>query len=264
MLYDSHNHLQDDRLSPWRDEIIHTTRQMGVAEMVVHGTCERDWPLVAALARAHSWIRPAFGLHPWHVKERSADWLPSLRRLLEDHPQAALGEIGLDRWIENPDVDAQLACFRDQVALAVELDRPLSIHCLRAFGLLDDTLCSMALPRRGFLLHSYGGPAEMIPRFVALGGRFSLSPYFSHPRKAAQLAVFKSVPLDRLLAETDAPDMRPPDDLNAHPLTTADGALLNHPANLRLSYELLSRLHNLPPADLEEQIAVNHRAIFSL
>jgi len=174
-----------------------------------------------------------------------------------------VGEIGLDRWIENPDIEAQLDCFRTQLALAVELDRPATIHCLRAFGLLEETLRSCTLPRRGFLLHSYGGPAEMIPSFVKLGAYFSISPYFAHPRKAAQLAAFKSVPLDRLLTETDAPDMWPPDEMNPHPLHTIDGKALNHPANLRVSYELLAKARDIPLAEMQGIIAANYNALFT-
>jgi TatD DNase family protein len=262
MLYDAHNHLQDERLDPWRDEITASISQSGIAEMVVNGSCEEDWPQVAELTRNHPWIRPAFGLHPWYVKERGPHWLQNLRKQLEDHPTAVVGEIGLDRWIENPDIDAQLECFRAQIALAVELDRPATIHCLRASGLLEETLRAAELPRRGFLLHSYGGPAEMIPTFVKMGARFSLSPYFGHPRKTAQLAVFNHVPLDRLLAETDAPDMWPPDELNPHPLKTADGASLNHPANLRVSYELLARTRDMPLEQLEATLATNYHTLF--
>ncbi|MDZ4405254.1 TatD family hydrolase [Prosthecobacter sp.] len=263
MLYDAHNHLQDERLDPWRDQIIATLPQSGLAEMIVNGSCEEDWPAVAKLAHNHTWIRPAFGLHPWYVKKRTARWLEILRQYLLDQPNAVVGEIGLDRWIKNPDIDAQLECFRSQLALAVEFDRPATIHCLRAFGLLEQTLRSMPLPRRGFLLHSYGGPTEMIPSFVELGARFSLSPYFGHPRKAAQLAVFQSVPLDRLLAETDAPDMWPPDELNPHPLKTADGAALNHPANLSVSYELLARVRGMPVEELQGIIAANYTTLFA-
>lgn len=262
MLYDAHNHLQDDRLDPWRDDILATMPQTGLVEMTVNGSCEEDWPAVANLAQRHSWIRPAFGLHPWYVKERSRDWATTLRQHLLDHPRAVVGEIGLDRWIENPDIEGQLDCFRTQLALAVELDRPATIHCLRAFGLLEETLRSCTLPRRGFLLHSYGGPAEMIPSFVKLGAYFSLSPYFGHPRKAAQLAVFQSVPLDRLLTETDAPDMWPPDELNRQPLQTADGKALNHPANLSVSYDLLAKLFHIPILELQATIASNYRALF--
>ncbi|WP_395738880.1 TatD family hydrolase [Prosthecobacter sp.] len=262
MLYDAHNHLQDERLDPWRDEILAMLPQTGLAEMIVNGSGEDDWPAVADLARQHTFIRPAFGLHPWYVKDRTEHWATTLRHFLVSHPRAVVGEIGLDRWIENPDIEAQLECFRTQLALAVELDRPATIHCLRAFGLLEETLRSTPLPRRGFLLHSYGGPAEMIPSFVKLGAYFSISPYFGHPRKAAQLETFAKVPFDRLLTETDAPDMWPPDELNPHPLQAADGKALNHPANLKVSYELLARVCGMNVAELAASVAKNYRRLF--
>lgn len=262
MLYDAHNHLQDTRLDAWRGQIIAMLPQTGLVEMVVNGTCEEDWPQVAALSGDHAGLRPAFGLHPWHVKQRGPDWLRNLRERLDAHPRAVVGEIGLDRWIENPDIDAQLDCFRAQLGLAVEFDRPATIHCLRAWGLLEETLRACPLPRRGFLLHSYGGPVEMIPSFASMGAYFSLSPYFGHPRKAARLAAFAAVPLDRLLAETDAPDMRPPDELNPHPLQSADGQALNHPANLAVSYELLAQTRRMPVARMRAVIAANYHALF--
>jgi TatD DNase family protein len=262
MLFDAHNHLQDERLDPWRHEIVSQMPQTGLAEMVVNGSCEQDWPQVAELTRQHAWMRPAFGLHPWYVKQRGSEWLTVLRSHLEAHSNAVVGEIGLDRWIENPDIEAQLDCFRAQMALAVELERPATIHCLRAFGLLEEMLRSIPRPPRGFLLHSYGGPAEMVPAFIQLGAYFSISPYFAHPRKAAQLATFAKIPLERLLTETDAPDMWPPDDLNPHLLQTTDGAALNHPFNIRVSYEILAKIRSIPLEDLQSSIAKNYRTLF--
>lgn len=259
MLFDAHNHLQDERLDPWREEIVAGMAASGIGEMIVNGSCEEDWPQVAELAWKHAWVRPAFGLHPWYVKDRGPEWLERLREHLVAHPRAVVGETGLDRWIENPDVEAQVACFRAQLALAVALDRPITIHCLRAFGLLEEVLRSMKLPRRGFLLHSYGGPAEMVPGFVRLGGYFSVSPYFAHPRKSAQLATFAKIPLDRLLAETDAPDMWPPPEVNPHPLSAAD---VNHPFNLSVSYDLIARLHDLSREETEKAVAENYRRLF--
>ena len=263
MQYDAHNHLQDDRLDPWREQIIPTLPATGLVEMIVNGSSEEDWPAVADLARRFSWMRPAFGLHPWYVKERTSQWSATLRQLLREHPHAVVGEIGLDRWIEYPDIETQLECFHTQLSLAVEHDRPATIHCLRAWGLLEDALRHRPLPRRGFLLHSYGGPAEMIPQFVKLGAYFSISPYFAHPRKAAQLAVFKSVPPDRLLAESDAPDMWPPEELNTHPLRSAAGTELNHPANLRVSYELLAQVRGMTVEEVQPIIAANYNALFA-
>lgn len=261
MLFDAHNHLQDHRLDAVRPELMRLLPRLGVVEAVVNGSAEEDWEDVARIAGEHSWVRPAFGLHPWYVKERTDAWLETLRHYLMQFPQAAVGETGLDRWIENPNIEAQLQCFRGQLALAVELGRPVTIHCLRAWGLLEEQLRAVPLPEQGFLLHSYGGPEEMIPRLASLGAYFSLSPYFGHERKARQLAVFAAVPLERLLAETDAPDMWPPDELNPNPLQV-DGRPVNHPANLRVSYELLARVRGMDMAALEGVIAENHRRLF--
>jgi TatD DNase family protein len=262
MLFDAHNHLQDDRLAAHRDSVLELLPRMGIGEAVVNGSGEGDWEAVAELARACEWIRPAFGLHPWYVKERGENWRIRLTKYLDQFPHAVVGEIGLDRWVENPDVVAQVECFRWQLKLAAERQRPATIHCLRAWGLLDEVLRSSPLPKAGFLLHSYGGPAEMVPGFVKLGAYFSLSPYFAHERKAAQLAVFAQVPLDRVLAESDAPDMWPPENLNQHPLTGPDGKEINHPANLRVSYDLLARVRGMNAEELSRQIAGNYRRLF--
>lgn len=261
-LCDAHNHLQDDRLAPWRAEILAELPSLGIQAAVVNGSAEDDWEAVAALAREHPWITPSFGLHPWYVKERSPRWLGNLARCLGEIPRAAVGEIGLDRWIENPDIPAQTEVFRAQMEIAVQFDRPVTIHCLRAWGLLDDLLHSLPLPRRGFLLHSYGGSRDLVPKLARLGAYFSLSPYFCHERKAAQLETFAHVPLDRLLAETDAPDMWPPDALNDRPLLDASGKPLNHPANLIQSYRALASLRGLPLEELAMQLEENFKRLF--
>ena len=261
MLYDAHNHYQDTRLDSDREIILKALPELGIREAVVNGSAEDDWEDVARLAGVHDWLMPSFGLHPWYVKERTPAWQERLRGYLLAFPNAAVGEIGLDRWIENPDIEAQISCFRWQVELATELNRPATIHCLRAWGLLEEQLRTLALPKRGFLLHSYGGPPEMIPSFVKMGAYFSLSPYFGHARKAQQLAAFAAVPMDRLLAETDAPDMWPPDELNPHPLQQ-DGKPINHPANLQVSYDLLAKVRAIPRPELINQIGNNYRRLF--
>lgn len=261
-LFDAHNHLQDDRLQPWIDGILSSLPESGLVLAVVNGSCEEDWEAVAALANKHPWIKPSFGLHPWYVKERTPQWKAILQRYLDLFPNAAVGEIGLDRWIENPDIEAQEEAFRWQLELAAERKLPATIHCLRAWGLLDSHLRSARLPTRGFLLHSYGGPAEMIPSFAARGAYFSLSPYFAHERKARQAKTFASVPLDRLLTESDAPDMWPPDHLNPLPLDSLDGKPLNHPGNIRVSYELLAKLRHMPVEALAGQIEENFTRLF--
>lgn len=261
-LDDAHNHLHDARLTALRPEFDSIAASIPIRHSVVNGTSESDWTSVSELAARHPWIIPSFGLHPWQVKDRSPRWLQSLETTLLAHPTAAVGEIGLDRWIQDPDLDAQKECFAAQLDLARRLDRPCTIHCLKAWGLLDDALHAVDPPPRGFLLHSYSGSREMIPMWIELGAYFSISPYFTHERKSAQRDTFRQIPLDRLLIETDAPDMRPPEESNPHPATSPSGDPINHPANLAVSLNLLTDLTSIPTEKLRTQLQQNFNRLF--
>lgn len=260
--YDAHNHLHDPRLDPYREEVLRELPALGVAGAVVNGTSEADWQAVADLAAAHEWIVPSFGLHPWFVAQRSAHWRDDLQRRLDANSHAGIGEIGLDRWVKGHDLAVQSEVFEWQLALAAERDLPASIHCLKAWGALWDLIRERPVPRRGFLLHSFGGPLEMVGGFVERGAYFSFSPYFLHERKAAQREVFREVPRERLLVETDAPDMWPPDERNPHPLQDADGQPINHPANIQLACEALAETLAQPISQLLAQVAENYRRLF--
>ncbi len=260
---DAHNHLQDERLDHIRGQVMDELPALGLHRAVVAGSSVDDWGSVAALARMAPWVQPSFGVHPWYVKEQRTDWLDSLRGYLHDFPNAGVGEIGLDRWIQEADIPLQLHFFQTQLQLAEELARPLSIHCLQAWGLMEQTLRTSQRPACGFLLHSYGGPAEMVPSFLKMGAYFSISPYFFHPRKSAQLEVFRTiVPLDRLLLETDAPDMRPPDEVNPRPLTDADRQPINDPRNITWMHEQVASLRGVPLAEFTECITANFQRLF--
>lgn len=262
-MIDAHNHLQDARLAPHLPAVLGALAPLGLMCAVVNGTREEDWPAVAARAREHAWVRPSFGLHPWHVPHRTPEWLEALGRQLDAHPTAGVGEIGLDRWIAGHDLDDQLEVFRAQLALAAAHSRPATIHCLRAWGPLWDVLRTEPLPARGFLLHAYGGPAEMVRGFLDRGAYFSFNAYFLHDRKAAQRDVFRRLPVDRLLVETDAPDLAPPAEKNPHPLADAEGRAINHPANLALAYAALAELRGIPGPVLAGQVARNFGQLFA-
>jgi len=245
-LYDSHNHLQDASLVPHRAAILAELERQGVVRAVVNGTQEQDWPAVLALARQNPRLIPSFGLHPWHVKQRSANWQSALLKHLDETP-SAIGEIGLDRWIEGFDLPQQEEVFIWQWRLAAERNLPVSIHCLRAWGRLAEILQSEPGPHCGFLLHSYGGPQEMIQPLAELGAYFSISGYFADERKARQREAFRHVPPDRLLIETDAPDMVPPENYIEFPLTDeSSGKAINHPANIGAVYRFVAELLDEP------------------
>lgn len=230
--------------------------------MVVNGSCEQDWPQVVSLARAHPLVLPSLGCHPWYAQERSSDWEKSLMDWLDRIPESGVGEIGLDRWKPGLDYAGQEEVFLRQLHLAAERDRPVSIHCLRAWGRLHELLRHNPRPRRGFLLHSYGGPREMIAPFAKLGAYFGFPGYFLHERKTPQRETFKQVPPDRLLVETDAPDQLLPQNRSAHPLTGPEDQPINHPANLRAVYLGLAQTLGEAPESLAVLIEQNFWRLF--
>jgi len=261
MFYDAHNHLQDERLQPHLVTVMKAARAEGIARMVVNGSCEADWPAVLKLARDCPEVLPSFGCHPWHIKERSSEWQVKLVECLDQIP-SAVGEIGLDRRIKGHDFGQQEEVFSWQLRLAAEREIAVSIHCIQAWGPLLSILRRGPLPRRGFLLHSYGGAPEMIPGFAKLGAYFSLPGYFAHERKSRQRETFRHVPPDRLLIETDAPDQPLPDQRNLFPLLDAAGKPINHPANLRAVYEFAAEWLGAPPDALAAQVESNFRRLF--
>ena len=283
--FDAHNHLQSERFGDRRERILDEALSRGVVGMAVNGTCESDWSTVADLARRHPSVTPSFGCHPWRLSRRTDRWIELLEQRLVEFPRAGVGEIGIDRWIlESPargrerwkaaleggepvTLPEQEEAFLQQLELAVRLGRPASIHCIQAWGRLLELLKANPLPSRGFLLHSYGGPKEMVEAFADLGAYFGFAGSFAHERKHRQCEVFRSVPLNRLLIETDAPDQMPPESLIEMPLNeSADGSALNHPANLIRIYRFAASAfgdkmdHDL--CAFSAQMETNYRNLF--
>jgi len=276
-LYDAHQHFHFDQLTPHRAAIVSDLATVGLRQAVVNGTNEEEWPVVAALAREHRWIVPSFGVHPWDCGNRGPHWEKNLRAALATNPAAGIGEVGLDRWIIDglkPD-DPRLAglrvaplaeqceVFAAQLALGAELNRAVSIHCVQAWGALHDVLKKTSRPARGFLLHGYAGPAEMIRNFTDLGAYFSFNIQLLEARHASRLDNFRHIPTKRLLVETDAPTKPPAGDRNRFPLPpAADGSPVNHPANISAAYEALAELRGVSLDLLAPQLEQNFKRLF--
>ena len=256
-MIDAHLHLQDPRLLMDADAVVEACRKVGIARLIVNGTCPEDWPIVAKLAERFPEVSASYGLHPWQVNAVAPGWEALLDTCLQQEA-IGVGEIGLDKWIRDHDIALQKACFKTQLQLALAHQLPVTIHCLQAWGHLLECLQTEPLPEQGFLLHSYGGPAEMVEAFVDLGAYFSLSGYFFHERKSTALATFvEKVPRDRLLLETDAPDMALPEPDRRFPMGEA-----NHPGNLAVIYEKVADLLGESLQSLAEQTRHNARRLF--
>ncbi len=261
-LYDAHNHLQDERLKPFRAAVESVLQIEPIAGMVVNGACEGDWQEVLESAARDERVVPSFGYHPWYVRERSPEWENRLAAFLDRVP-SGVGEIGLDGWVKGHDLADQSEVFVRQLQRGAQRNLPVSIHCLQAWGRLKELLSAGPRPSCGFVLHSFGGPQEMIESLAELGAYFSLPGYFAHERKKRQREVFRHVPPERLLVETDAPDQLLPENRMRYSLLEkGSGKQLNHPGNLRAVYEFAAELLGTRLEDLAERVERNFLRLF--
>jgi TatD DNase family protein len=257
MWIDAHNHLHDPRLPRLDAELVSSLQSLGIASAVVNGTREQDWPDVARLAREFpGFVIPSFGLHPWHVGSRSGDWLVKLREFLEAHPGCPVGEVGLDRWMEGHEPHTQREVFRAQMELAAELDRPVTIHCLKAWEDLAGVWPDLPARPGRCLLHGFTGDAGLAGQWVGNGCLLGFGGHALAPRKSAAREAFQRVPLDRILLETDAPDMAAPVEVRTHHLTDPK---LHHPGNLSRHGEILAGLRGLDTSALAVALETNFR-----
>ncbi|XP_027111706.1 uncharacterized protein [Coffea arabica] len=280
-LFDAHCHLQDPRVFNMAPQIIRKALDNGVAHFAVNGVSESDWHLVKEMSDRHPSVIPNFGIHPWFVADRTPNWLNTLKEFFEANPAASVGEIGLDKGSRGKQIDFtdQVEVFRQQLQLAKELKRPASIHCVRAFGDLLDILKSEGPFPAGVLLHSFLGSAEMVPEFAKLGAYFSFSGFLMSMKETKARKMLKSVPRDRILLETDAPDALPKSNNSDSLLvigspdedsTTKDSPLfenaslketnkstletenLNHPANIHHVLSYVASLLDMTREELAE------------
>lgn len=264
-LCDAHCHYHFPALQPFRAQWETDACGAGLSAAVVNGTSESDWGAVSAFVASHGWCRAAYGIHPWQAAHRSPHWEAALHERLAADPCASVGEIGLDAWVEGHDLEDQIRLLSRQWAVAVEHRRPATLHCVRAWEPLRKFLKEGGRNSPGFLIHAYNGPPDWIPWLVERGAWFSFSPYFLLERKRPQREAFRKMPADRVLIETDAPEMAPPAEHNPWPLPeSGTGRTLNHPANLKTALTALAAVLEQDGETIASLTAQNWERLFGV
>jgi len=205
-LIDTHVHL--DHCAP-AAQAIDAARKAGVSSFVVPGVAASGWPRLLQLADEHSGVYVAPGLHP-----RAADeWSPALAAELKQHlahPRAvAVGEIGLDRLLEEPSLQLQKEVLRAQLRLAIAAGKPILVHCRKAYGILLQILIEEGAEKVGGILHAYGGSLESARTAVDLGFAIAFGGSLTWPEARRAPEVLCGLPQDSIVLESDAPDMAP-------------------------------------------------------
>jgi TatD DNase family protein len=210
MLVDHHCHLDFPQLAKDSDGVVQRARDAGVGVMVTISTRIRRLPELIAIAEAHPDIYCSVGTHPHNAHEELDIPLEEIVRLSQHPKVVAIGEAGLDYFYKHSTPEAQAEGFRRHIAAARMTGLPLEIHTRDADDdtakILEEEHAKGPFPA---ILHCYTGAADLARRALALGLHVSFTGVVTFKKSEALREIAKSVPLDRLLVETDAPFLAP-------------------------------------------------------
>ena len=208
MLFDTHAHLDDRAFDEDRAELLKALPQQGLALVMNPGCSLESSRNVVKIAAENDYIYAAVGSHPDAADEVNEAVIEEYRTLCKLNPKVkAIGEIGLDYHYEDIPREIQLKAFRLQMELARELDLPVIVHEREAHE--DGMAVIREFPEVRGVFHCYSGSAEMARQLVNLGWYIGFTGVltFKNARKAVEVA--SSIPLDRIVLETDCPYMAP-------------------------------------------------------
>ena len=210
LLFDSHCHLDVAEFAADRDAALARARAAGVADILVPGVRRVDLPALLAFCAGAPGLHPALGLHPVYLEEHGPDDVAAVGDLLAAHRGrvVAVGEIGLDYFVESLDRERQQALFEAQLRLARDAGLPVVLHVRRAHDAVLATLRRFRLPRGG-ICHAYAGSAEQARQYIAMGFLLGFGGAATWPRANRLRRLLQELPLSALALETDAPDMPP-------------------------------------------------------
>jgi TatD DNase family protein len=211
-LIDTHTHLDFPDFDADRHALLAESRALGVRRIVVLGVYKANWQRVWELVQSDPDLHAAFGLHPVYLDDHRpqhlselGDWLT---RLAGHRQLCAVGEIGLDYFIETLDRDRQQALFEAQLQLAADFTLPALIHVRRSHAAVIATLKRFKLKRAG-IIHAFAGSKEEAREYIKLGFKLGLGGAATWPQALRMHRVLAELPLDSVVLETDSPDMAP-------------------------------------------------------
>ena len=250
---DSHTHIDMLQFDVDRDAVVARARAAGVETMLIVGGVDAEAGHRRAVTVAEALGLPgSAGVHPHEARLATTATYDELRGLARDQRIVAIGEIGLDFHYDHSPRDVQRDVFRAQVRLARDVGLPVIIHTREADDETAALLEEEGAREVGGVIHCFTGGHDLARRALALGFYVSFSGIVAFPRSDTIQEVARTVPLDRLLVETDSPFLAPPPHRGKR----------NEPAFVVEVTRKVAALREIPVDDVGRASAANFRALF--
>lgn len=204
-LIDTHCHIDVEEFAADRDAVLARSRAAGVARMLVPAVAAPGWRFLLDLCRSEAGLLPALGLHPVYLDQHTDADVVALAEWIGRERPVAVGEIGLDYFVEELDRQRQQALFEAQLQVAREADLPVILHVRKAHDQVLSTLRRIRV--RGGIAHAYNGSLVQAQQYIDFGFKLGFGGMLTYERSNKLRTLARELPLDALVLETDAPDL---------------------------------------------------------
>lgn len=252
MLVDSHSHFDAAEFDPDRSAAHARALAAGVVAQVVPAIDAAGWPKLKTVCAEFPGLYPAYGLHPMYLDAYHPSHLDELAYWIEREKPVAVGECGLDYFVDGLDHDAQQEYFEGQLRLARDFDLPVIVHARRAVDAVAASIRKVG-GLRG-VVHSFSGSAEQASQLHKLGFLLGIGGPVTFERANRLRGIVATMPIEQLLLETDSPDQ---------PGAGHRGER-NEPAHLVEVLDVVATLRRITREELASATTTNAERLFGL
>ena len=251
-MIDSHCHLDHEPLYENIDDVLNRSKNIGLTKLLTICTTIKGFEKIQHLVNLDPIIYGTFGVHPHETKNDVVSSNTIVENVNSNKKIIGIGETGLDLYYNNSDIQKQIKSFEEHIKAAIHLELPLIVHSRNAEKETYDILKKFNSPKLKILMHCFTGSKKFKDDLLAFNTYFSASGIITFNNSSDLQKTFESIPIERLLIETDSPFLAP----------TPNRGKKNEPSFIKYTAEKLAKLKNTSTDDMIFHTTKNFNNLF--
>ncbi len=242
---DTHCHLDVADFDSDREDVLDRCHAAGISKIIIPAIESKTWLNLLGLCQSNKELYPALGLHPVFIEQHQADDINKLEKLVEETSPVAIGEIGLDFYLKDLDQNMQLVLFEQQLLVAKNHNLPVILHVRKAHDQVLQLLKKIKV--KGGFCHAFNGSLQQAEKYIELGFKLGFGGTLTYANSTKIHALAKTLPLESIVLETDAPDM----------VVESHRGQRNSPEYITESLAVLANIRGEDVSVIAEQTSIN-------
>ena len=253
-MIDSHCHLDHEPLQENLSDVISRSKEIGITKLLTICTTLDSFENIKAIIEKDQMIYGTYGIHPHEAESNQVDKQTIIKCVNENVKIIGIGETGLDFFYNHSDKTRQIDSFKAHIEASIELNKPIIIHSRDAEKDTFEILSSYKNEKLKILMHCFTGSLEFSKKLLTLDAFFSASGIITFKNSTDLQNTFKTIPLDKLLIETDSPFLAP------IPMRGKK----NEPSFIKYTLDKLSSIKEKSPEEMDILTSNNFNQLFNV